>query len=42
MAKDSRGPSAADVAYVNGTPVAACLHGIDVHAPAQWAAPRSW
>lgn len=37
-----RDPSDADVAYVNGTPVAVCLHGIDVHAPAKWAAPRSW
>ena len=29
-------PSDADVHYVNGTPVAACLYGIDVKAPATW------
>jgi len=31
-----RDPSDADVHYVNGTPVAACLYGIDVQAPAKW------
>ena len=29
-------PSDPDVHYVNGTPVAACLYGIDVQAPAKW------
>ncbi len=29
-------PADANVHYVNGTPVAACLYGIDVQAPARW------
>lgn len=29
-------PSDADVHYVNGTPVAACLYGMDVQASAKW------
>jgi 5'-nucleotidase len=33
-----RDPSDADVHYVNGTPVAACLYGIDVAARAKWGA----
>lgn len=31
-------PSDADVFYVNGTPVAACLYGIDVRAAKKWGA----
>jgi 5'-nucleotidase len=31
-------PSDADVHYVNGTPVAACLYGVDVVARAKWGA----
>ena len=31
-------PADADVHYVNGTPVAACLYGIDVQARARWGA----
>jgi 5'-nucleotidase len=31
-------PADADVHYVNGTPVAACLYGIDVAAQAKWGA----
>jgi 5'-nucleotidase len=29
-------PADANVSYVNGTPVAACLYGIDVRAPQKW------